>query len=284
MSAKGLPSKREFKPTGLPVEGQVQVLAFHPDGCRELQFALQVSGDQRREQLAAELRSHVAEAVRSPHANYVVQKCIQTLRPEAFQFMIDELMSDSILSVAHHKFGCRVLQRIMENGTDAQVRKLGEVLLEHIDELARHPFGNYVVQHLLGYGDLEHRRRAMSRIEQSSSTLCRDPFGSAAVRAVLASELDAERALLARKIAKDKDLLLHMVSMRPSHTTVCQVIQALEIPERKALAQELGTSQALANSKYGWAVFHSLGLSPPPRSSKVRGFSRVAASAVIAGA
>merc|ERR1712061_395816 len=161
---------------------------------------------------------------------------------------------------------------------------MGEALLEHVDELARHPFGNYVVQHMLQYGEPEQQKCIMSAIQHSSAALSCDPFGSAVVRAALASDLNAERAALAKRIAKDRNLLLSMACARPSHVTACRVIEALEIPERRALAQELATSQALAKSQYARAVFQSLGLSPPRRSSKLRELSRAEASAVLGGA
>lgn len=41
--------------------------------------------------MAAELRGHVLDAVQSPNANYVMQKCIEVLPVDSVSFIVEEL-------------------------------------------------------------------------------------------------------------------------------------------------------------------------------------------------
>jgi len=102
-------------------------------GCLKVQEALQGAGsDDARRAIAAELEGHVWEAMRCPHANHVVQKCIMTMRPHALQFIIDEIESRGaagVRKIAKHQYGCRILQRLLEHCRPDQVQGLVEDLL-----------------------------------------------------------------------------------------------------------------------------------------------------------
>eukprot|EP00438_Fugacium_kawagutii_P029241 Skav229576 [mRNA] locus=scaffold568:769569:775299:+ [translate_table: standard] len=121
------------------------------------------------EQLAQELRGHVKEAASSPHANYVLQKApgraggagggaghvITQLRPHASTFIAEELL-DSGARFARHRFGCRILCRLLEHcTTESSTQRLISRILEDPSEaleLCRHNFGHHVVQLVLERG------------------------------------------------------------------------------------------------------------------------------------
>ena len=53
------------------LQGHVWDLSRHPVGCRLVQLALERGNQQEAASLASELKTHVQEAMTSPHANYV---------------------------------------------------------------------------------------------------------------------------------------------------------------------------------------------------------------------
>merc|ERR1712187_676105 len=110
--------------------GKVWELSQDRARCHDVQRLLDESNEQVRVAIAEELRGHVWEAMQHPHANYVVQKCIESLRPSASQFIIDEIISNDIVQKAsQHKFGCQILQRLLEFCRTDQVNELVEILL-----------------------------------------------------------------------------------------------------------------------------------------------------------
>lgn len=76
-----------------------------------------------------------------------------------------EALSGRIASIAVHSYGCRVVQRLLEHCTKAQLVNALEELHAATDRLAYNPYGNYVLQHLLSQGSEEdvHRISMVSR-------------------------------------------------------------------------------------------------------------------------
>merc|ERR1719145_46714 len=74
---KGVTQESMAQPGSVKVEGNVWRLSRDAPGCRIVQDALDnATCDADRVALASEIRSHVWEALRCPHANFVLQKFI----------------------------------------------------------------------------------------------------------------------------------------------------------------------------------------------------------------
>jgi len=146
-------------------------LALDAAGCRLLQYALETADVNTAAQLSARLQGHVRELIHSPHGNYVIQKVIQVLPLAQAGFVVDELLGAGAV-FARHRFGCRVLCRILEHasgeepGKDAVTELLMEVVADAID-LSRHDFGKHVIQSLIEYGRPAQRGEVINK-------LCRD--------------------------------------------------------------------------------------------------------------
>jgi mRNA-binding protein PUF3 len=59
------------------------------------------------------LSPHTLSLVRDQNANHVVQKCIEVCPPEGVQFVLDAFAGGAV-GLSRHPYGCRVLQRIVE--------------------------------------------------------------------------------------------------------------------------------------------------------------------------
>merc|ERR1719199_226882 len=114
-------------PSPSPLQGQVWDLARYQQGSRDVQQELDDADDYTRVVLSRELQTHVWEASKCPHANHVLQKCIETLRPSDSQFIIDELLQSgprAVARAARHPYGCRVLQRLLEHCSADQMKTI----------------------------------------------------------------------------------------------------------------------------------------------------------------
>jgi len=138
--------------------GVARRLAFEPAGCRTLQLALDNLDRRAGAEVAEALKGQVIEAIRSPHANYVVQKIIKVLTPEEAPFVVQEV-SQASWDLARHEYGCRIYCRLLEHAASEQsTSRLIDSVLGETEELLRHTFGHHVVECALEHG-LPHQRK-----------------------------------------------------------------------------------------------------------------------------
>lgn len=107
--------------------------------------------------LLANLKGKVIQAAHSPHANYILQKFIELVPAEQLDFVVSEV-EDDVIHVARNRFGCRILQRLLEQCKLWQVEKLIINALANGACLCRHQYGNFILQHILQYGSKSQRK------------------------------------------------------------------------------------------------------------------------------
>lgn len=245
-----------------PVVGRVWCLSQSPEGCRQVQQALEdAPSDEARAALASELQGHIWEALRCPHANHVVQKCIMTMRPQASQFIIDELMNGGrhVTQAARHKYGCRIIQRLLEHCRPDQVQQVVEALLGDAVPLCKHTYANYVMQHVLEQGDASTRHRLSEFLSTHARAVGSDSCGCAVMGKALMLGAGDDQTMLARALLREQGLLAAMARSRYGHTAVKAVLNLLEDAERSdAQCQLRNASGALCASRYGRSVLASL--------------------------
>lgn len=138
--------------------GCVWHLSCDPVGCRSVQRALEKASRVDAAKLAAELHGHVWEAVTSPHANHVLQKIVTQLTFNAARFVAEEITGIAA-NVARHRFGCRILCRLLEFSHNQKiVFQIVEELLKDADDLCYHSFGHHVLQSVMEHGHEQHKR------------------------------------------------------------------------------------------------------------------------------
>jgi len=238
------------------LQSQVWRLSQDAQGCRVVQRALEeAESDAVRRAIALELTGHVGEATTSPHGNFVVQKCIALLPATALDFIIVELCMNHIPWVARNKFGCRVLQRLLEKCPPAQLCGVVDALLPELAELARHPYGNYVVQHLLEHASAGSKRRVVVVLASEARRLVEDYIGCAVVIVGLSKGAEEHRRLLARTLVNEPELLTQVACARRGHVVVSCVLQLLRGAERDAARGELAARrEILRQSRFGRRV------------------------------
>jgi len=244
----------------LMIVGRVWSLSQEAYGCRQVQAALDAAeSDKVCESLASELRGHILQACRCPHANHVLQKCISQLRPSAVDFVIEELLSGSVSQTARHKYGCRIIQRVVEHCRASQVHQIVENLVPEVAMLSRHPYGNYVVQNLLQHGTDSQRRRMVALLAKEVRFLGSESCGCAVLGAALTYAPEADRQVLAQSLLKEPGLLVFMACTRHGHVAVLRVLQLVGGADREEADRRLQSEAgALRVSKYGRLVVEHL--------------------------
>jgi len=239
--------------------GRVWKLAKDPKGCRSVQQAFEDADcDDTRAALASEFRTHVWEALKSPNANHVLQKCISTIRPLDLQFIVDELMqagAGAVCKAARHRYGCRVLQRLLEHCPPEQKNRLVEELLTEAVTLCTHIFGNYVMQHLLEHGTEAHILGLTQILTEHGSVVCRDPHGSAVLEKCFGHASPAAQVALANSLVMEPDKLAMMGCTRHGNRAAKQALAVADLPYRNnALMALIEQKEKLRVSRYGRAL------------------------------
>lgn len=257
-----------------PVAGQVWKLARDPNGCREVQCAFETLDPEECAALASELRGHIWEAARCPHANHVVQKCILSLKPKAAQFIIDELLNNglgpnAISQVARHRYGCRIVERLIERCEESQVRRLVEGLVPDAVQLAKHPYGNYVMQHILEHGPSDQRSKLTSILVHHAHAVGSDCYARAVVSKALAFGSPEDQVKLAQALVREVGLITTMARTRHGHVAAKYVLQHLDGADRAEACRQLSQEvSALRQSRYGRFVAACLGDAEGPIGSQ----------------
>ncbi|CAL1137353.1 unnamed protein product [Cladocopium goreaui] len=212
---------------------RVWTLSRDSKGCREVQRAFDEADQEERLALASELRGHVWEALRCPFANYVLQKCVTVLSRENLNFIFQELKQkgpEMIQQAARHKYGCRIIQRLLECGPQDQVRDLIDCLLEDAINICAHPYGNYVIQNLLDQSTREQRRRLLQSL-MDNVTLVGNESDNVYVSAVMVKIMSVaqreEKVQLARSLLRVPGLLRKMGTTRHGHQAAKKVLKTL---------------------------------------------------------
>lgn len=246
------------------VLGQVWHMSKDVQGCRLVQLAFDnATNNEQRMALAEELHGHVWEGVRDLNANHVLQKCIATVSPGVSQFIVDELVfrdESAVTNTAKHRYGCRIIQRLLEHCPPHQVTVLTENLLERAEGLCTHAFANYVMQHILEHGTTEQQRHLTEILRRQVTAMASDAYGSAVLGKALHHVPPEEQQALAKAVLDHPGLLVSMACNRHGQAASKHLLQTLTGPLRdEARRQFFMGSEKLRASRYGRLVQKQMG-------------------------
>merc|ERR1712032_888791 len=141
---------------------------------------------------------------------------VTVCRPSALQFIIDELTErgeDALGNVVRNKYGCRVVQRLLEHACAEQMRSIVEVLLTDTVAISTNSYGKYVMQHVLAYGTDNQRRCLISKLSSHISAMTSNCHGCAVITSALARGGE-DRAFLAWAIIEEPEVAVAMSCSR----------------------------------------------------------------------
>jgi hypothetical protein len=181
------------------------------ESCRAAQLALEEAGTEEAVVLLKALRGHVWDAVKSMHANYVIQRAIELLPSSATNFIAEELLGIG-KEVACHRFGCRIFCRLLEQGLleEPSRHMLLEEVLADTDSLARHAYGNFVIRHCLEFGHSWHRQHIGATLCTNLARTALDLNGSRVIETALEFCETTQKQAIAETLLADPEQLLSL--------------------------------------------------------------------------
>lgn len=110
-----------------------------------------------------ELEPEIMRVIRDPNGNHVVQKVIQVVPRKHLDFIMDALRGQ-VGGLASHIYGCRVIQRMLEYGTETDKVEIMTELHPVAQRLITDRYGNYVVQHVISRGKAADRNKMIGLV------------------------------------------------------------------------------------------------------------------------
>jgi hypothetical protein len=240
--------------------GSMLQMSFEPFGCRVVQAALDVASMPEKECFVAEFRNHVGQMIGSPHANFVIQKLIEVLPARTASFVAQELVGFAV-EVSKHRFGCRILCRMVEHHSDlhdgmtsASTDDLIDELLLEAHQLIHHSFARHVLELILEHGSERHKKQIAKVVQNNVFRSAKDRSASYVVEKALGCCSFSDTQAIASEISKDPAQLI----MLALHECGCHVVEAVlklhpDCSQRtKTLL--LSNMDVLKTSRYGQCV------------------------------
>jgi len=229
-------------------------LALSANGTRVIQKALEVTGGDTQIKLSQCLHGRARQLLDSPHGNHVLQKSIVMMPPNAVQFIFHELSfyRGGWASVACHRFGCRVVERLLEHCEAGLTSSIVAAVVAEMSSLSRHPYANYVVQHILEHVPAHRSQVVNALIQVGVPMLAQHRVSSNIIeRAFEHSVVENQRAL-AEAVLSTPYAIVEMGCSRYGSFTVRRMLEKLEGTLRYMALQQLAESiPTLRASKHG---------------------------------
>lgn len=221
------------------------------------QAVLEQASGQDAALLASSMQGHVRRASKSKHANYVMQKIVEVMPMARASFVAEEL-SGVAHETACHRFGCRLLCRILEHWSqsDAATLELLDELLVNAEELCSHTFGSYVIRHILEFGLPEHKHRVAAALLPEAAWLAKHRLASHVVEAALRSCSAEDQQALAEALLANQ----HVAALSTNQFGRHVVRALLAMPATKEQVENALREVAgqIKYSRFGKSVLQSL--------------------------
>lgn len=231
LSAEPRASDPKFGIDQFPPEvwGCVVPLALDQVGCRVLQSAFDEADSGCRAALANELRGNVCKVLDSPHANHVLQRVVELLAPQSVRFILQELSQGQNPAVlARHRFGCRVLERLIEHFPAPWLSEFLQGVLEDTANLCGNQYGTFVMQHILEHGLPAHKRRIAEALLLDVQWAALDPNAVGVLDSALSYAPLEDQKRLATAILECNGLVHSMACSRRGHSAAVRLLRVLE--------------------------------------------------------
>lgn len=199
------------------------------------QHALEEASTAEAAALVTSLHGHVLVAMHCMYANYVLQKIIEIMPAASSSFIAHELLCCGH-KVARHKFGCRILCRLLEHSSpsDPDVAQLLNEVLDDAAQLSQHCFGNYVIAHFLTMGHPDHQKKVLNALRPNLFNIAKTKKGSQVVGVALTQKFVHEGRTIADDLLASRSELLSLASNQYGCHLVTQLMSMVEFRRRAA--------------------------------------------------
>lgn len=154
---------------------------------------------EQQQEIIEELKPDVMRIVKDQNGNHVIQKVIETLPRLCIPFMMDAFRGE-FNSLAKHNYACRVIQRMLERGTEAERQTIMADLRVCTAQLMTDQYGNYVIQHIISQGEPEDRSVMIQHVLDRLLFLSKHKYASNVVEKCIQFGSDDVRSAIRIKV------------------------------------------------------------------------------------
>lgn len=276
-------------PSAVVVQGLVVPLSMDQDGCRLLQSALETGDGAERAAMSMEFYGHVCDALESPHAHHVLQRIVELMPPSSVSFILHELQYKwSPTFIAKHRFGCRVLERVIEHfpacpHAGAELAYFLESILQDAASHCYHSFSTFVMQHILEYGSVDQQRTIVSALCSDLWRAALDMQAVGCLDKALSFQPFEDQVALASAILDSEGLLTRMALTRKGLPVARRLLRVVDGANLEQARRQLsGDAAKLARSKGGKALLAAAKLGDHAINNNVSDKSSVSSSDAVA--
>jgi pumilio RNA-binding family len=240
--------------------GNVTELAFDASACRVVQKAIEFGEEEEVVALSLELQGRVREAIRSPHANHVVQKMVEVLPASSLGFIVEEILGAGA-EFARHRYGCRVLCRLVQRQNEESIVHMDELieeLLSDASDLARHTFGHHVIEMVLQAGSVYQRHEIFGSLSSDLMRNAKNRNATYVVERALTSCEDEDRRVLVEELIGTPDMLVSLVENQFGCHVAKALLKISGDTFHKMLSHIEAAAPKLQKSKYGRRLMEEL--------------------------
>merc|ERR1712137_250814 len=133
--------------------------------------------------------------IKDQNGNHVIQKCIECVPSRHIGFIIDSF-DGRVNELSTHPYGCRVIQRLLENCNADQKEPILQEITQNLMQLVKDQYGNYVVQHVLTHGGKLFVQRVVEVVSGNLLILSRNKYASNVVEKSYKHGSEDDRELL----------------------------------------------------------------------------------------
>jgi len=257
---------KELRSGSLP-RSQLAIASFarmiFQDYCstRAAQRALETASATEQVALASGLHGRVRSAMQDKNANYAITKAVEVMPGDRIGFIAEELLGYG-RDLATHRFGCRVICRILEHLSPRDTNSLSllEEVLVDAEHLCSQAFGSIVMRHFLEHGP-QFRSRVAAALCQNTVSCALARKGSLVVEAAIRYCSPADAGLLAEQLLGDSDDVWTLATGQFGRHVLCFLLtlegDKSEI-RQSTLDALLPMAKELSTSKYGKLVYSAL--------------------------
>ena len=177
-------------------------IACHNYGIHGIQKLILFLSPEQIAVFAGAIKDTVITLIKDGRGNYFVQSWLRELDSEQSHFIYDALVNN-LVDVATHKVGCIILQLSIDKGSDAQVKRLEQVIQQHALALVNDSYGNYVLQHAIE-NNSEFADKVMEVLKGNIVSLCCQKFSSNVIEKCLETKSDVAFRTVFAEISDDQ--------------------------------------------------------------------------------
>lgn len=132
------------------ISPQFVSIASHSCGTHALQrFLDMISQEEERVIIIQSVIKSVHEMAMDHEATHVLQKIIAEFKDDDVKELIQKLISNLVM-LTQNAYGICVVKRVIEKiGPSEEMKQIIELIASHLIEIAQSSFGNYAIQHAL---------------------------------------------------------------------------------------------------------------------------------------